>query len=201
MRYLWTGLLLLVSQVHADQAALNALSARLSALGSLRSDFQQTLLSTEGRVLEQSSGKLLLLQPGYFRWHILEPDEQLLIAAEGTLWHYDVDLETITRRSVPTDNSHTPLAVLGGSGEALAEQYQVEAVGEQSWRLVPRAESADFTALVLQFDGDRPVLMTVEDPLLRSTEIRFVNTELNPLLTADDFSFVPPPGVDVYVND
>jgi outer membrane lipoprotein carrier protein len=201
MRYLWMGLLLLAFHVQADQAALDALSARLSAVGSLRADFEQTLLSTEGRVLEQSSGKLLLLQPGYFRWHILEPDEQLLIAAEGTLWHYDVDLETITRRNVPADNSHTPLAILGGSGEALAEQYRVDAVGSQSWRLEPRSENANFTALVLQFDGDRPVLMTVEDPLLRSTEIRFVNTELNPLLTADDFFFEPPPGVDVYLND
>ena len=200
MRYLWLGLLL-VSQVHADQAALDALNARLSTVGSLRADFQQTLLSTEGRVLERSSGELLLLQPGYFRWHILEPDEQLLIAAEGTLWHYDVDLETITRRNVPTDNSHTPLAILGGMGEALAEQYRVEVVGQQAWRLVPRFENANFTALVLQFDGDRPLLMTVEDPLLRSTEIRFVNTELNPPLTADDFYFEPPPGVDVYVND
>lgn len=201
MRYLWTGLLLLVSQVHADQAALNALSARLSALVSLRSDFQQTLLSTEGRVLEQSSGQLLLLQPGYFRWHIIEPDEQLLIATEGVLWHYDVDLETITHRNIPADEAHTPLAVLGGTGEALAEQYRVDAAGEQAWRLVPRSENADFTALVLQFDGDKPVLMIVEDPLLRSTEIRFVNIEMNPPLTAADFSFEPPAGVDVYSND
>jgi outer membrane lipoprotein carrier protein len=201
MRYLWMVLLLLVSHVHADEVALNALNARLSGIASLRADFQQTLLSTEGRVLEQSSGELLLLQPGYFRWHILEPDEQLLIAEQGTLWHYDVDLETITRRNVPTDNSHTPLAVLGGSGDALGEQYQVEAAGAQAWRLVPRSENADFTSLVLEFDGDKPLLMLVEDPLLRNTEIRFVNTELNPPLTADDFSFEPPPGVDVYVND
>jgi outer membrane lipoprotein carrier protein len=201
MRYLCIGLLLLVSHVHADEAALHALTARLSALGSLRSDFQQTLLSTEGRVLEQSSGELLLLQPGYFRWHIVEPDEQLLIATEGVLWHYDVDLETITRRNIPADNSHTPLAILGGTGEALAQQYRVDVAGEQTWRLVPRSEDADFTALVLQFDGDRPVLMIVEDPLLRSTEIRFVNTELNPPLTADDFSFEPPAGVDVHSND
>ena len=201
MRYLWAGLLLLVLQVHADQAAMIELNARLTPRGRMRSEFQQTLLSTDGRMLEQSSGELLLLQPGYFLWHILEPDEQLLIASEGILWHYDVDLETITRRHIPADNSHTPLAVLGGAGDALGEQYQVIAAGEQAWRLVPRSEDADFTALVLQFDGDKPVRMIVEDPLRRSTEIRFVNIELNPPLSADDFFFEPPPGVDVYNND
>ena len=111
------------------------------------------------------------------------------------------NLETITHRNIPADDSHTPLAVLGGTGEALAEQYRVDAAGEQAWRLVPRSENADFTALVLQFDGDKPVLMIVEDPLLRSTEIRFVNIEMNPPLTAADFSFEPPAGVDVYSND
>jgi outer membrane lipoprotein carrier protein len=200
MRKLWFGLLLLAADAQADQAALNELNARLSALQSLRADFEQTLLASDGRVLERSSGSLMLLQPGYFSWHIVKPDEQLLVAAEGVLWHYDVDLETVTRRTIPADSSHSPLALLAGAGEAL-EQYDVETLQAQTWRLVPLAESADFSALVLQFDGDRPTLMVVEDALLRSTEIRFLNTQPNAPLTDQDFFFEPPPGVDVYSND
>lgn len=190
------GLLLLSPQLSAD--ALADLSARLAPLASLEGEFRQETRSAEGETLEVTEGRLKLLRPAWFAWHIQAPEEQLLIAAESSLWHYDVELETATRRSLDPDSPTNPLTILGGDIQALGEHYRVEQSGAESWRLVPRFESAEFAAVELSFEGDLPSRMTVRDALDRESLIRFRKLAVNPALSPADFEFVPPPGVDVY---
>ena len=142
-------LCLLASLARADTAALQALQAQLSGIDSLRGGFQQQLISMEGKELEQSSGNFRLLQPGYFAWHILRPDEQLLLAAEGDLWHYDVELETATRREIGETERRGPLAILSGDGGNLEAHYHIEQTGSDTYRLQPKGTNTDFTALSL----------------------------------------------------
>ena len=198
MRSLLLLLYFLALPLAAGPNATDSLAAKLSALHSLSGDFRQQLLSAAGEQLETSSGTFSLLRPGYLRWHITRPDQQLLLAAAGAFWHYDVELETATYRSLPTDSPVSPLAVLGADVTQLAALYQVEQSAPAEWRLLPRFENADFTALKLVFDAALPVSMTVYDPLERETRIHFENLRLNPPLQAQDFHFEPPPGVDIY---
>ena len=155
-------------------------------------------MSQEGEELEHSEGEFKLLQPGYFSWHIHSPDEQLLLAAGNTLVHYDVELETATRRDISGTRGNSPLAILSGDGSKLSTHYQIEQTSADTYRLVPRSAQADFVALSLIFEGDTPVQMTVQDQLQQTTVIRFSEVELNPELSAAEFVFVPPPGVDLY---
>jgi outer membrane lipoprotein carrier protein len=185
----------------ADDTALETLQQRLAGMHALRGSFEQRVVSATGAELERSSGTLSLLQPDFFRWHILQPDEQLLLAAGGNLWHYDVELETVTRRDIPVDSPYSPLAILGGDSERLGNHYSVESTGEQAWRLVPTFAEPDFTAIVLRFDGAVPVSMEVTDQLERTTLISFGGLEINPPLAPADFDFSPPPGVDVYDHE
>ncbi len=194
-------LCLLASLARADTAALQALQAQLSGIDSLRGGFQQQLISMEGKELEQSSGNFRLLQPGYFAWHILRPDEQLLLAAEGDLWHYDVELETATRRDISPGSPFSPLTILNGNSGELQRHYRVEALDARSWKLLPKFESADFSSIVLRFTDGLPAVMEIVDPLERTTRIHFADLELNPGLSPADFSFEPPEGVDIYDHE
>jgi outer membrane lipoprotein carrier protein len=201
MRFLMAALVLIATTSQAEESALLELQQRLNAITSLSGNFQQQLIALDGEQLEHSSGHFTLLQPGYFSWQILLPDEQLLLAAQGVLWHYDVELETVTQRNIPVNDPSSPLAILAGDGQALGEHYQVESLGPDSWRLLPVIESGDFVAIKLTFNGQLPQFMEVLDPLERTTHIEFSGLVLNPALTAADFSFEPPAGVDVYSHD
>jgi chaperone LolA len=190
-------LLLLVPAIQAEPS----LQERLGAIKSLEGEFSQRILAENGEELERSSGRFRLLHPGFFSWHIQTPDEQLLLATGDSLLHYDVELETATRRQVGEGQSRGPLEILGGDGQDLHEHYQVEQTGHDSYRLQPVVAGGDFSSLHLTFDGELPVRMTVEDQLRQTTIIEFSEVRLNPPLGAADFEFSPPEGVDLYYHE
>lgn len=201
MRILLATLLWVAASCQAQESALLELQDRLGVIKSLSGGFQQKLHTIDGELLEHSSGQFALLQPGYFSWQIQLPDEQLLLAANGVLWHYDVELETVTQRQIPEGNPYSPLEILAGDSELLAQQYRVEGLGKDSWRLLPVFGTSDFVAITLTFDGALPQSMDVLDPLDRTTHIEFTGLLLNPALSDADFEFNPPAGVDVYQHD
>ena len=181
--------------------ALDALRERLAPLNSLQGRFDQQVLSQDGEVLERSSGRFMLLRPGYFYWRIEAPDDQLLVAADNRLWHYDADLETANRRPIRDEQQGGPIAILSGDIDRLADYYYVRDLGAGRFRLEPREADRQFEAVELAFTDAAPLSMSVEDRLQQTTRIEFAAIELNPPLTADDFVFEPPDGVDVYYHD
>jgi outer membrane lipoprotein carrier protein len=194
-------LALWLSPAAVAESPLLTLQGLLANMESLSGNFTQQVFSSDSDLLETSSGAFALLRPGYFMWHIKMPDEQLLMAGFDGLWHYDVELETATRRPMPADDSASPLAVLGGDSSVLGEHYVVEQIAPSEFRLLPIAQRNDFTVLELRFEDGLPVAMQVQDPLQRSTTILFTQLQRNPSLFPSDFEFDPPTGVDIYYND
>jgi chaperone LolA len=194
----WCWLLfLLVGTVRADIG----LEERLQAIQSLQGEFTQRIFAEDGQELESSSGQFRLLHPGFFSWHIRSPDEQLLLATGDSLLHYDVELETATRRELGEGDSRGPLEILGGDGRDLAAHYRIEQTAGDSYQLQPIVSGGDFTSLNLTFDGDVPARMTVRDQLRQTTVIEFTAVQLNPGLEPEDFEFSPPAGVDLYYHE
>ncbi len=192
---------LLILSLLAPMASADTLEQRLAGVDSLAGRFEQKLHSGDGEVLEQSNGTFRLLRPGYLSWHILEPEEQLLLASSETLWHYDVELETATQRHIPAGNPTSPLTILGGDSALLAQWYLVEQVADDRWRLQPRFDDAEFASVELAFSEGLPVEMLIRDNLGRSTVIALSELDAGLELTPEDFSFEPPPGVDIYRSD
>ena len=190
----WPGLAL-------GNEAMQKLQQSLSAIHSLTGQFEQRIIDEEGLLLEQSRGEFRLLQPDAFRWHILQPDEQLLVADNGVLWHYDVELETVSRRPM-TLSAQSPLAILAGAPALLARHYRVATResddGDNAWWLYPLFEDADFVRLGLVFSAGSPVSLELLDPLARTTVIDFQALVLNPPLQAEAFAFELPAGVDFH---
>ena len=85
----------------------------LAPVKQLQGRFTQRQYGQDKALQAESSGKFRLLRPGYFAWEILAPDQQLIIAGPQFIWHFDRDLDTVTRRPVrPTDEevSNNPRA-------------------------------------------------------------------------------------------
>jgi len=136
------ALVLAQPQAGASDEGVEALLAALAPVNHLQGSFIQRQYGQDDQLLVESSGRFRLLRPGYFSWEIESPDNQLIIADPEFVWHYDRDLETVTRRPLSLDGEGTPFQILGGDATALREQFTVRQVGEGAYLVTPRSAEA-----------------------------------------------------------
>jgi chaperone LolA len=178
-------------------ATVESLWARLAAQDQAQGRFMQELLDEQGELIERSSGAYALLKPGYFRWEIDYPDRQQIVIADDVLWHYDIDLASVTRRAVDHDGRFTALDLLARSSDELADRFSVEVLDGDRFRLVPQFAQAGFSAVILSWDEDRLVAMDVQQRSGQTLSLVLSPDAEAPALTAADFAFVVPEGVDL----
>ena len=111
-------LVLLPAALRAD--VLEALAAREGMVG----QFTQEIISPEGEVLERSHGNFSLLRPHFFRWEILTPDSQLLLADSDQLIQIDWDLEVVIERPI-AETASSPLQWLLASRATLDSAFDI----------------------------------------------------------------------------
>ena len=169
-------------------------------LQSLRADFIQRVYDERGRVVQSSSGRMLMRRPGQFRWDYRTPAEQIIVADGERLWAYDVDLAQVTVRKLDTALSSTPLALLSGAAP-IEETFDVGNVqtrdGLDWYDLTPKQPQPEFRLLRVVFKGDALVSLELEDHFGQRTRLDFQKLERNPTLDPALLKFTPPPGVDV----
>jgi len=179
-----------------------ALQRFFTDVKTLKADFIQTVQSEDFRKSETSSGKLMMLRPGHFRWDYEKPYLQKIIADGQKLWIFDIDLDQVIVKSLKNAVGNTPAVLLSGSAE-LSDQFKIkdvkndDAAKNLDWvELLPKDEEAGFQSLRLGFANDLQ-LMILRDAFGQETRIQFSRLERNPNIDPNAFSFVPPPGVDV----
>ena len=187
-----------VAAAPEDAASLSAL---LAPLESFRAGFKQAVTDAQEEVLENSVGTVLLARGNRFSWHILEPYEQQLISDGSQIWQYDADLEQVVIREVSKDQQASPTLILSGDVEQLAERYDVALLESSEtatrYRLTPVNEHDLFASLELSFNEGTPVQLILGDSFGQRTVIDFVETEINPAIEVETFSFSPPEGAAV----
>ncbi len=197
---LWLALAPLLA-VAQDGNDVNELLAALAPIKHLQGNFSQQQFGQDKLLLEESSGKFRLLRPGYFAWEILSPDKQLIIAGPEFIWHYDRDLETVTRRPVTSDAQMTPLQILGGDESALREKFQVVHQAEGTFLLTPLSTDVGFKQITLYLNKTQLTGMDIQDNLDQSVVIKFTELDDRAQLSSADFAFSPPEGVDLFYYD
>lgn len=182
-----------------QSSAVQSLGDALAAIDYLSGRFRQTTYPQEGGRATTASGEFRLQAPGRFLWRIEAPDNQLVVTEGTYLWHYDEDLETVTRRPVSATAS-APLQVLAGDRDSLARDFTVSRRGDNAYTLLPTASDAGFQSLELEFEEGLPVALAIVDNLAQRIEIRLeaLSTEA---FDSDIFNFSPPDGVDVFIHD
>ncbi len=189
--------------VHADDAALQRLSAHLDGLKSLQAQFVQTVSDDTGKVLQTSQGSLAVKRGNHLRWETSMPFAYLIVTDGRMLWRYDRDLQQVTQQKFKGELADTPALILSGDMPRIRTNYDVHLEqgknGEQ-FLLVPKQKNALFRSLTLSFAGDSVSQLLLQDNLDQRTDIRFNSVINNPSLADSVFHFDPPAGVDV-VND
>ncbi len=197
---LWLGLAPVVTLAQGN-ADVDDLLAALAPITHLQGNFTQQQYGQDKLLQAQSSGKFKLLRPGYFAWEILSPDEQLIIAGPEFIWHYDRDLETVTRRPVTSDAEMTPLQILGGDETALRKKFEVERTAEGVFVLTPKSADVGFKQLTLFLSKAQLTGMDIQDNLDETVVIKFTDLDSQSVLSSTDFAFTPPAGADLFYYD
>jgi len=197
------GLGLLASLARAENTpAIDGLLGRLERISQLQGEFSQRQYGDGDTVMAESSGVFRLLRPHYFSWEIRSPDRQLIVADAQYLWHYDIDLQTATRRPVAGNVEASPLQILGGNEAALRAGYSVTREGADAFSLVPVGEARSFRRLTVSFAGDSISGMDLVDKLGQRVVVDFSGVDATTPLSSADFAFTPPAeGVDLFYYD
>jgi len=195
---------LFTSTAHAG--AREQLAVFTHNLSGLDGRFNQQVLDENGRLREQSSGRVALSVPRLLRWEYLLPYPQLIVADGESVWVYDPDLEQASRRPQGDEGQDSPLVILTDPTR-LEREYQIEDTGPEDgldWLLLTPKQAPDdagFQRAWLGFDGNGLVRMDIEDALGQHTRIAFSQWARNPAFAEGTFHFTPPEGVDVIGND
>jgi len=205
MRHVWIALLaaflpgLAGADATTDARAAERLEAALKGLSSLRAAFHQTVTDAQGAQTESAEGTVSLARPGKFRWDYRVP-AQLIVSDGTTVWLYDVDLAQVTIRPAADTLSGTPALLFSGKAD-LGAEFKIADGGEAEgllWsRLTPKGADSDFRELSVGIAGGELRRMVMVDRLGQTMRLEFEHIERNPRLDSSDFSFTPPPGVDV----
>lgn len=206
LRTITTKLLILVVALAGSRAALADDEARSELLAFINSadrfaaGFEQTLTDETGEIVEATGGQFWLQRPGMFRWHYAEPMERVLVSDGRRIWLYDVDLDQVTVRDAGGAIESTPAGILVGDAKTL-DNYELT-IAEQrgSYKAVslrPKGGGGDFNDILLGLERGALVDLRLKDRFGQLTEIRFIDTQVNPVIAAGTFDLDVPEGVDV----
>ena len=189
--------MVLAGDIGPAQSSLERFSAGLE---SLHARFSQRVITQDGVVENEGEGEVWLQTPGLFRW-ASEGDYPELIVADGQyIWMYDEMLEQVTVKPQSDEAENSPLLLLTDPA-GLEEQFIITEAGRHEGVDLLTLESSnpesEFDRVLLGFDQDQLVLMSLEDAFGLRTEIRFSELARNLPLDPALFRFVPPPGTDV----
>jgi outer membrane lipoprotein carrier protein len=182
--------------------AVIQLEAILQQTTSLKADVDQLLIDQDGRELQQTRARLVMHKPSSFYWEITEPYSEVMVTDGKLIWRYEPDLEQVTIQHFNEELDRTPVMLLNGDAQSIAETYEVTAVmGSDNaitrFVLAPRQPDSLFERLSIAFRGAELVEMQFEDSLGQKTSLSITVLERNQEIPAAQFTFTPPDGVEI----
>ncbi len=200
-RLVLSSILFLACQpLYAADSGAARMHAFLKDVKSLKADFTQVVLDSNGKQVKQSTGTLSIKRPDRFRWDYAKPNEETVVADGKRLWLYDVALQQVTVKPLNDTLAASPAVLLAGSND-VDKSFTVTDLGEQgglTWvSLTPKVKDTDFDSVKLGFKGEDVSVMELKDNLGNTTRIGFDHVQRNPAVSDDSFRFTPPAGADV----
>ena len=186
-------------------AVADKVDQRYNHLQTLKADFTETY--SGGGAARTETGTLLLKKPGRMRWDYLQPRPKLFITDGKIAWFYVPGERQARRASVKQiDDLRSPLRYLLGKtklekeldGLSIDTTQKPANAGNIVLRGVPKGMGDRVSKTLLEITPEGSISRIVIEELDGSTtEFRFQAQQENVKLTDAQFSFSPPPGVEI----
>jgi outer membrane lipoprotein carrier protein len=174
---------------------------RFSAgLERFQADFTQIVRSQDGRIQDETQGKLWLQTPNKLRWTYTGDFPETIVADGDNIWIYEESLEQVTVKPQSNQASNSPLMILADVSQ-LDQQFEVTELGDFEDMLLLSLQSQDgeteFERILLGMDSSGIRMMIMEDAFGQRTEVKFSDPQRNQPVDPALFTFTPPEGTDV----
>ena len=149
----------------------------------LISNFKQTIIDEQGKVIDEMSGSIMIQKPDKFRWHYKKPYEQIFIRNENRFISYDVDLDSYIIRDVDTLKLNALRVLLNNDQKLLLEIEYLDVYEKNGilWaHLLYYGQSNESFKLTLGFQDNALSKMLIKDSLGQNMVIDFTDLILNP---------------------
>lgn len=192
--------MLLSFNVSADEAK-EKLDRFVLDLASMRAGFVQTVIDTNGNIVDESKGTMSMLRPGRFRWDYTLPYEQHIITNGKRLWIYEPDLDQVTIKPYEAGVGETPALLLSGDRDVF-DRFNVSTLeiteSDYEWLLLkPKDQESGYESVQIGFDENGFKVVRFSDDFGHHTQLEFVDIEANVALAGDVFEFQAPEGIEV----
>lgn len=193
------------SPAEQNLEAAENLSLLLADMQTLSAEVNVLTLDQDGREIQESSSRLIMQKPDHFSWETIAPYPELMITDGNRIWRFEYDLEQITIEPFSDDISRTPVLLLNGNADDIAQTYFVAAAAmdsgsRQRFILTPRVPDSLFTRLSLTFANSLLEEMQFEDSLGQKTSLSFANLEINRVIDASVFTVELPDDMEIIDN-
>ena len=173
------------SAINSEQTIVNAIQKNYQSVRTFQAKFEQKSFVNMINRTEIAQGNVQIKKPGKMKWVYNDPDPQVLISNQKTLWLYSLDDKQATKMPVESIySSNTPALFLAGQG-ILTNIFNVTEVitGENIYTvtLSPKEAKSDLNRLILRANKNNYQItgVTVYDELGNKTQIKFRNLRIN----------------------
>ena len=158
----------------------------------MSANFSQSLRTSDGELLQESTGQFYLQKPGRFRWNYMLPYAQEIVSDGENIWIYDVDLQQVTVQKQSIALSNTPMALIQDKISVDAA-FDIKSLDEKNgvYRLLlaSKSETTDFKNIILGVNENGLQFMQLKDQFDQDTDIVFSDTKVNGEIDSATFIF------------
>lgn len=202
---LFLALCLVLSSVLSASATdlTDKIQKRYDTLESFRAFFLQKLTNASSRELQERLGSIVFVRPRFIRWETTSPEQELLIIGKDIVWDYFPEEETAYRYSVEQVlSSKTMIRFLSGEAN-LKEDFTVEDLGMDGdyirLKLLPKEPEPNLVEGEIWVHPEHHMIERIKltDFFGNLNELELTGLELDAEVNPDEFTFIPPKGVDI----
>ncbi|CAD6513215.1 Outer-membrane lipoprotein carrier protein [Candidatus Profftia tarda] len=124
------------------------LQNRLNKINGFHASFIQKLITAEGIVLHRDEGDIWVKRPNLFNWHVIVPDESILISDGKALWFYTPLLEQVTVTWLDQAISSMPFILITNNNAKELSKYHVKQSGDFFY-LTPKSQNDALKKLMI----------------------------------------------------
>lgn len=197
-------------------AAQSDMATFFSKLTDFQADFSQTV-KQDGKIVQQSNGKVWLKKPLKFHWDYQTPEKMVLVSNGRQFYHYDVGLAQVTVKPVE-EVTNSALTTLLNDREQLDDLFAVQPMDIATVRkrypkyaatwvkkadffyaLTPKQKNADnqATNVVIGLTLARKLGIFYAKDAFGENVFSFSKIKQNQQISNKKFTFKAPKGVDV----
>ena len=192
--------------IATESSDISQLKSYFTSTQNIKADFIQTIESPKGK--EISQGKMKIMKPNKFYWDYQSPNKQKIISNGDKVWQYDIDLEQVSIRKRDELIGGAAMDILSGnnpensfnisrSAKEFVPNILRTVAADEFYRLNPKNSAENYDQVWLAFKGKNLLAIAVENSSNQFSLLSFSNLLRNSAMSAKEFEFSPPKGVDV----